>query len=57
MSAQTDVIYEVDDPVAIIRLNRPEKLNAFTHETLAQLRQAVDKAQLDRRVEIGRAHV
>jgi len=50
MSAQTDIIYEVDDPVAIIRLNRPEKLNAFTHETLAQLRQAVDKAQLDRRV-------
>lgn len=50
MSAQTDVIYEVDDPVAIIRLNRPEKLNAFTHETLAQLRHAVDKAQHDRRV-------
>jgi enoyl-CoA hydratase/carnithine racemase len=50
MSSNTDVIYEVDDPIAIIRLNRPEKLNAFTHETLAQLRQAVHKAQHDRRV-------
>lgn len=50
MPAPTDIIYEVDDPVAIIRLNRPDKLNAFTHETLAQLRQAIEQAQHDRRV-------
>ena len=47
---QSDVLYEVDEPVAIIRLNRPEKLNAFTHSTLAQLRQAVDQANRDSRV-------
>ncbi len=50
MTEPTDVLYEVDDPVAIIRLNRPDKLNAFTHTTLTQLREAVDKAQHDRRV-------
>lgn len=50
MPAPTDIIYEIDDPVAIIRLNRPEKLNAFTDKTLTQLRQAVDRAQADRRV-------
>lgn len=42
-----DIIYQVDDPVAIIRLNRPEKLNAFTHNTLAELRQAVEEAGRD----------
>jgi enoyl-CoA hydratase/carnithine racemase len=50
MRTFTDIIYEVDDPVAIIRLDRPGKLNAFTHETLAQLRQAVDMAHGDKRV-------
>jgi enoyl-CoA hydratase/carnithine racemase len=50
MTDFTDVIYEVDDPVAIIRLNRPAKLNAFTHETLKELRQAVDLASNDNRV-------
>jgi enoyl-CoA hydratase/carnithine racemase len=45
--AQAEVLYEVDDPVAIIRLNRPEKLNAFTYHTLAELRSAVDRANRD----------
>ena len=42
-----DVIYEVDDPVATITLNRPEKLNAFTTRTLNEMRDAVDRAVAD----------
>ena len=30
MNSFSDIQFEVDDPVAVIRLNRPEKLNAFT---------------------------
>lgn len=47
MVSNQDVIYQVDDPVAIIRLNRPDKLNAFTHHTLAELRRSVEDAAND----------
>jgi enoyl-CoA hydratase/carnithine racemase len=43
----TDVLYEVEDPVATITLNRPEKLNSFTAATLAELRDAVGRAAAD----------
>jgi 2-(1,2-epoxy-1,2-dihydrophenyl)acetyl-CoA isomerase len=33
--AKTDVLYEKQDHVGIITLNRPEKMNAMTHEMLA----------------------
>ncbi len=46
----TDIRYEVDDPVALITLDRPEKLNALTHPMLAQLREAVHEAAHDRSV-------
>lgn len=42
-----DIIYEVDDPVAVVTLNRPEKLNAFTSATLAEIRDAVLRAERD----------
>lgn len=42
-----DILYEVDDPVATITLNRPEKLNAFTTRTIAELRDAVNRAAGD----------
>lgn len=42
--------YEVQDPVATITLDRPEKLNALTYPMLAELRDAVDRAALDRAV-------
>jgi len=50
MSAYTDIEVDVDDPVALIRLNRPEKLNAFTYHTLAEIRAAIEAASTDRRV-------
>jgi enoyl-CoA hydratase/carnithine racemase len=50
MSTFTDIEYTVDDPVALIRLNRPQTLNAFTYHTLAEIRRAVDAAARDRRV-------
>lgn len=50
MSNYTDIQFEVEDPVAIIRLNRPATLNAFTHHTLSEIRSAVDEASNDTRV-------
>jgi len=45
-----DIQFEIEDPVALIRLNRPEKLNAFTYDTLSEIRRAVSAAAADRRV-------
>jgi enoyl-CoA hydratase/carnithine racemase len=42
-----DIQYEVDDPVATVRLDRPEKLNAFTMPMLDELRHAVEAAVAD----------
>ena len=39
--------YEVTDPVATIRLNRPERLNALTYPLMVELRDAVDRAAAD----------
>lgn len=44
MSEYSDIVFEVEDPVAVIRLNRPEKLNSFTYHTLAEIRRAVAEA-------------
>src|SRR5438046_3089576 len=45
-----EILYEVDDPVAVITLNRPEKLNAITYGMLADIRSAVRQANDDERV-------
>jgi enoyl-CoA hydratase/carnithine racemase len=45
-----DVALEIADPVALIRLDRPEKLNAFTYPILGEIRRAVDEAAADPRV-------
>jgi enoyl-CoA hydratase/carnithine racemase len=42
-----DILYEVEGPVATVTLNRPEKLNAFTYDTLRELREAVTRAAED----------
>ena len=36
-----DILYDVDDPIATITLNRPDRLNAFTMKTLGEVRDAV----------------
>ena len=38
----TDIDYEVIGSVALLTLNRPEKLNAFTYHTLREIREAVE---------------
>jgi enoyl-CoA hydratase/carnithine racemase len=45
-----DIRYQVDDPVAIITMNRPEALNAFTTRMLAEVRHAFAQAERDERV-------
>ena len=47
MSGYTDIAVEVADPVADIRLDRPEKLNAFTYHTLTEIQRAVEAAAAD----------
>ena len=45
-----DIIYRVEDPVAIITMNRPDALNAFTVRMLAEIRHACASAEQDERV-------
>jgi enoyl-CoA hydratase/carnithine racemase len=44
------ILYEVDDPVAVITLNRPARLNAWTPTMAREVRDAVRHAGADRRV-------
>lgn len=46
----TDIRYEVQDPVAVITLDRPATLNALSHAMLRSLRTAIDAAVADERV-------
>ena len=50
MNGYQDIEVDIADPTAQIRLNRPEKLNAFTPHTLAEIHHAVDAAVSDARV-------
>ncbi len=45
-----EILYEVDDPVATITLNRPSALNAWTDRMGAEVRHAVAAAEGDPRV-------
>jgi len=45
-----NVLLTLEPPVAIVRLNRPEKLNAFTFEMVAAIRSAVEQAAADAHV-------
>lgn len=44
------IIYEVENPVAIITMNRPEALNAFTNRMLAEIKHALAAAEADENV-------
>ena len=41
----TEILYSVEDRVATITLNRPEKLNAWTVVMAGELREALAKAE------------
>ncbi len=52
MSAQQyeEILYEVENPVAVITMNRPEALNAFTNRMLAEIKHALATAEADEAV-------
>ncbi len=43
----SEILYQVDDPVAVITLNRPQALNAWTNRMAAEVRHAVFAAERD----------
>jgi enoyl-CoA hydratase/carnithine racemase len=45
-----EIIYEVEDPVATITINRPDRLNALTARTQVELKHAMIVAERDERV-------
>ncbi|MCK9274521.1 MAG: enoyl-CoA hydratase/isomerase family protein [Syntrophales bacterium] len=45
--ARTDVLYEKKDQIGIITLNRPEKMNAMTHEMLALFLEITEQIRKD----------
>ena len=47
-----ELIYSVDESIATITLNRPERMNALTHELEAELHRTFDKADADRDVRV-----
>ena len=42
-----DILYEVNDPVAIVTMNRPDVLNALTGRMMAEMRHAFAAAEKD----------
>ena len=42
-----EILYDVDDSVAVITMNRPETLNALTDRTQAEIRHALDRSERD----------
>ena len=54
--AYETVLYDVQDQILTITLNRPEKLNAFTHGMLDELIDAFDRADADDEVRGDHRH-
>jgi enoyl-CoA hydratase/carnithine racemase len=50
MGERSNVALEIDGPLGLVRLDRPEKLNAFTFTMVGEIRDAVDEAAADERV-------
>lgn len=46
----TDIVYEADGPAAVITLNRPDRLNAWTGKMESEYRDALDRADRDKSV-------
>src|SRR5262245_10221994 len=47
-----EIIYGVEESIATITLNRPERMNALTHELEAELHRIFDRADADRAVRV-----
>ena len=47
-----ELLYEVEDQIATITFNRPERMNALTHELEAELHRRFDDADADRSVRV-----
>ena len=45
--AFSEILYEVDGPAAILTLNRPERLNAFTGTMMKEMIDAFDRIDAD----------
>jgi enoyl-CoA hydratase/carnithine racemase len=50
--SRSDLLYQVEESIATITLNRPERMNALTHELEAALHRAFDQADADRGVRV-----
>jgi enoyl-CoA hydratase/carnithine racemase len=42
-----EILYEVEDPIATIKFNRPDRLNAFTNRMGDELKHAIARAEAD----------
>src|SRR5499427_480777 len=47
-----EILYEVDEKIATITLNRPERMNALTHALEAEMHRLFDQADADRSVKV-----
>src|SRR5262249_13551159 len=47
-----EILCNVEDSIATITLNRPERMNALTHELEAELHRIFDRADADRAVRV-----
>jgi enoyl-CoA hydratase/carnithine racemase len=52
MSAYEDILYEVKDGIALVTLNRPDKLNAWTAAMQASIKRAICDAAGDERARV-----
>jgi enoyl-CoA hydratase len=52
MTAEPAVLYSRDGPIACLKLNRPDKLNAVNKAMIAGLNAALDKAEADDQVRV-----
>ena len=51
------VLYEIDHSVAVITLNRPERMNAMDQPMLQQMMDLANRAELDNNVPVSYTHL